>query len=516
MTELSFRIVLEVGVVALLAAAAGFFGISALQKKAWAVPDTIFGEDPDTTAFIFDGEVLLDATPDALRLLATGPSATLRGSPWTRLMTFLAPRFPDSEQKLRHLPDNGDVMLQATGRDSTLTLRAQFSSGITRIVLSDAETGLRSDLIAQRAQSDELAQLRDAVAASPYMIWREAENGDVVWANAAYLAAALHQLAPEEEIVWPLPRLIPHGTKGPRVQITLKSNTPMWFELLSFDDTSGDRLIYALPVDGTVRAENSLREFRQTLAQTFADLPIGLAIFDRQRQLVLFNPALLDLTALQPDFLSRRPTLFAFLDAMREGSMIPEPKDYRSWRKQMTDLEKAAATGVYEETWSLPSGQTYRVIGRPHPNGALALMFEDISTEMTRTRRYRADLELGQSVIDAVDEAIVVFSQSGQLVMSNAAYTDLWDHDPAGSLAEEGIASLCAHWRDGTSATPLWTEVEHFVATLGLREAWTADARLNDGRSVCCRFTPLPGGATLVGFRCALTVPEQVPALLAG
>jgi hypothetical protein len=42
-------------------------------------------------------------------------------------------------------------------------------------------------------------------------------------------------------------------------------------------------------------------------------------------------------------------------------------------------LEEEAASGLFEETWSLPGGQTYRVIGRPHPNGALAFMFEDIS-----------------------------------------------------------------------------------------------------------------------------------------
>ena len=180
------------------------------------------------------------------------------------------------------------------------------------------------------------------------------------------------------------------------------------------------RLIFALPADAAVQAETALRDFMQTLTKTFAHLHVGLAIFDQQRQLQLFNPALLDLTGLPVDFLSMRPSLLSVLDAMRDRNMIPEPKDYRGWRRQLVELEKAAASGLYEETWSLPGGQTYRVIGRPHPNGAIALMFEDISGEMLRTRRYRADLELGQSVIDQMDEAIAVFSEGGQLVMSNA------------------------------------------------------------------------------------------------
>lgn len=262
-----------------------------------------------------------------------------------------------------------------------------------------------------------------------------------------------------------------------------------------------------MPADAVVQAESSLRDFMQTLTKTFAHLPIALAIFDKHRQLALFNPALLDLSGLQPDFLSMRPTLFAFLDAMRNRNMIPEPKDYHGWRKQMMELERAAASGLYEETWSLPSGQTYRVIGRPHPNGALALMFEDISNEMSRTRRYRADLELGQSVIDAIDQALAVFSNTGVLVVSNAAYARLWGHDPASTVAESGIANLCDYWRENSAPSQNWAEAEAFASTLDDRQPLGFESRLKDGRLIDCRFTPLPGGATLASFKTA-TPPE--------
>ena len=105
-------------------------------------------------------------------------------------------------------------------------------------------------------------------------------------------------------------------------------------------------LNFALPADAEVRAEHSLRQFIQTLTKTFADLPIGLAIFDRERQLALFNPALVDLTSLGAEFLSARPTLFSFLDRLREARMIPEPKNYNTWRQQMAELEQAAASGL--------------------------------------------------------------------------------------------------------------------------------------------------------------------------
>src|SRR5690606_26502157 len=220
----------------------------------------------------------------------------------------------------------------------------------------------------------------------------------------------------------PLPQLIDlsarpaqASTSSPgsarRVQVDAGGQS-RWYDCY-LHEMSDQTVAIALPADATVRAERSLREFVQTLTKTFADLPIGLAIFDGQRQLQLFNPALIDLTQLGAEFLSGRPTLYAFLDRLREARMMPEPKDYRSWRQQMTALEQASAAGFHTETWSLPSGQTYRVTGRPHPDGAIAFLFEDISSEVSLTRRFRSELELGQEVLEALEEAVAVFQPSG-------------------------------------------------------------------------------------------------------
>ena len=128
-------------------------------------------------------------------------------------------------------------------------------------------------------------------------------------------------------------------------------------------------------------------------------------------------------------------------------------------------------------------------------------MIEDISSEITRTRRYRADLELGQSVIDSMEEAMAVFSETGILVMTNSSYPRLWDHDPAETLAGGGISALSRTWRSLTAPNGLWSEVEEFVCTVGDRERWSGEARLLDGRLITCTLTPLAAGATLVGFR---------------
>lgn len=504
--------ILAAGIVltSVLAATGGILVMSALPGRPGIPRGSIFAETGQGAIFLFDGETMIDATPGARALLGT---SHLCGTPYVKLMAYLAPHFPELETRLARLAVDGSfVLTSAPDVGQPLLLQAELRGGLARLVLIDPEANDRvpgPDPMAQRALNEELDLLRQTMARAPVLVWREREDGEVVWANAAYLLRVGEQLAPGKDLHWPLARLfdrtaVTQGVTGQRQRLALPNGTAAWFELVSFVEGTG-HLVFALPTDTAVQAENALRDFMQTLTKTFAHLPIGLAIFDQARQLQLFNPALLDLTGLPVDFLSMRPSLLSVLDAMRDRAMIPEPKDYPNWRRQMMDMEKAASSGLYEETWSLPGGQTYRVIGRPHPNGAIALMIEDISSEMLRTRRYRADLELGQSVIDQIDDAIAVFSESGALVMSNAAYAGTWGHDPAASLGDTTLRTLCNHWRALSAPSAVWADIEDFAANFGDRRAWSAEVRLLDGRLLDCRFAPLSGGATLACFRAALS-----------
>jgi PAS domain-containing protein len=513
---------------ALCLALAGLLVLAAWQARRPVQRPSLFGIGARSTVFLFDGDRLLDATPAARSLLPEADS----GRAWPDLIARLQPMFPGLAPALDGLRDAGQVTLvSGPGVVPPLVLRGEHLTGLTRLTMTDGAADGQagaSDQAACAAFQQEVKAQRAVLSRAPVLMWREDAAGAVIWANHAYLIRAVELLPPGEDLSWPLPRLFdraePRAAQAggapyaaARIKLQLAAGAE-WFDLTRVAQGE-DVLCYATAANSAVQAETSLRNFMQTLTKTFADLPIGLAIFDRSRVLQLFNPALADLTSLSPDFLISRPTLSAVLDAMRARAMIPEPKDYRSWRKQLTKLEEEAAMGIFEETWSLPGGQTYRVIGRPHPNGALAFMFEDISSEITRTRRYRADLELGQSVIDAVDESVAVFSQAGQLVMSNAAYAQLWKHDPAVLLSDAGIGTLSAWWREHSAPTLLWDDAVDFVIALGDRSAWEGEVRLLDGRLVTCRFRPLAGGATLITFAArkaepAAAVPDAAAAPL--
>ena len=396
---------------------------------------------------LFQNRRLIDATPPARNLL---DHITAPLDDWARLMQWVGPRFDDG---IAQIEGCGNGRIELVGRhgtgSATLRLTAErIGDGLLRVTIVDPQAehaGIVVDSMSQQAMEEELDLLRRALDQTPMLVWRHDGAEQVTWANAAYMRRAEAQAT--DGVSWPLPRLLDApkpvpgaGTTARRAALN-ENGIVSWFDCHAQQIAPDQTMMFALPADAAVRAERSLREFVQTLTKTFADLPIGLAIFDRQRHLQLFNPALIDLTGLPTGFLTARPTLFDLLDRLRELRMVPEPKDFRSWRQQMSILESAAATGHHVETWSLPGGQTYRVTGRPHPDGAVAFLFEDITSEISLTRKFRAELSLGATVLDGIEDALAVFASGGQMVMTNQAYRDLWE-SPATTLDD------CIHdWR---------------------------------------------------------------------
>ncbi len=458
--------------------------------------------------FLFDGDVLVDCNASARAVLAR---SITRGGDWQRLMAFLTKHFENIDEKLSQLPRLGALAeTTETSNGKAMLLQAELSGGLTKIALIDPDLADGPGValaMSHRALESEVEDLRQAVSAAPVLIWRESSMGEVTWANNAYVMLASATMTARRELSWPLPRMFDRAAtvqsaQGQRQSVAIGTGKTAWFDLMTQAEGTG-LLCFAMPVDAAVTAENTLREFMQTLSKTFAQLPIGLAIFDKDRNLQMFNPALVELTTLPPDFLIRKPSMLSVLDRMRDRNLLPEPKDYQSWRRQIIEMERAAATGLFQENWALPDGQTFRVTGRPHPNGGLALMIEDISGEMQRSRRYRSDLEISQSVIDQLEEAIIVFDQGGHLLWCNTAYSALWDHDPAASLSESTIRTITAQWKTRTAPTQIWVEIDEFIHTIGSREPWSKELRLLDGRLVTCAVAPVAAGSTMVAFRAA-------------
>ncbi|MEJ2035199.1 MAG: PAS-domain containing protein [Maritimibacter sp.] len=474
----------------------------------------------DSVVFIFDNETLLDATPAARQLLATTPQ---RGTAWTRLATLLSPRFPRLNERIIDLAEMGEMEIKSA--DDSGMLHAEWHDGVARINLTGPEAdGEASTIDGQSllAMTHELETLRRNAELAPFPMWREDSAGRITWCNRAYLDLADSFDSDTDTRPWPPhkvftlsedTRKVPAQEGNPAIHrfAISPANAPtrQWYEVSELNLEADERFFFAWPSDRLVKAETLLHEFVTTISKTFAALPIGLAIFDRKRELALFNPALLDLTLLPAEFLIAKPTIAGFLDKLRAARMIPEPRDYKSWRQQISDLVAAAENGTYEESWTLPTGQTYRVTGRPHPDGAVALLFQDISAEISVARRFRAELDAGQAALDGLAQAVAVFTAGSKLSMSNAEYTRLWGTDPAAIKTDIALADAIRIWQARCVPSPVWDKLRSFVGATGHRETWTAPLALHDGRQLTCRVVPLAHGATLVDFSLASGVGED-------
>jgi len=457
------------------------------------------------TVFLFDDGALVDATPPARRLLR---AIDRQGSDLDGLTAILARRFPDLRHQLGGLSGNAAMRVPDPVGGGEVAL--EYWDGLLRITLDDAAVGTAPiGNLAIAALQDEVGALRAIAEDAPQLIWKQDDNGQVTWANRAYLALVdtVCPVAEDGDPLWPPVPVF--GDMGPvpsaenpvvrRHVVALPGEqASRWFEVSSVRRGT-DIMHFGIDASGIVEAELAQKTFVQTLTKTFANLSIGLAIFDKERRLALFNPALLDLTGLPAPFLSARPMVHSVLDRLRDNNMLPEPKNYASWRDQVAALEAAATQGTYCETWNLPGGQTYRVTGRPHPDGAIAFLFEDISAEVSLTRSFRSELDTAQSVLDTLGEAIAVFTPAGTLSMNNVAYTAQWGGTPD-VLATADLSDELRRWQNRCATTPVWDDLRALVSGYGTRSEWSGILRLQDGRALICRFVPLSGGAMLVGF----------------
>lgn len=450
---------------------------------------------PQTTApvsentVLFRNGVLADHDYNAAELLAEIED-------WTDLRNWLHKRFEDLPE---YLPDDAtstQTYFTVNKAEDPASVRISSDAGITRVILADP-------VITQPAGRHQSLQLKSALAedhtalrGAPYPIWKTDNDGQVIWQNDACETVLKMQLGKIMEGM-DVPSE-PGKIVNSRIAITQpKGDAQTWFDVHAMA-TDHLRVYYAIDITDAVHAEAAQREFVQTLTKTFANLTTGLAIFDRNQQLALFNPALVDLTALPAEFLSGRPSLMSFFDNLRDRQVMPEPKSYSEWRTQISEMIETASDGLYQETWSLPTGVTYRVTGRPHPDGAVAFLFEDITAEISLTRRFRTQNDLRQSVMDKLEHAVAVIASNNVVIFCNAPWTEMFGVDPDTSFAELGIRDLVAICRQKFPHPEFWNTVEVQTTCKTLSHPIEETIDTETGGHLHCRLVPVAGGAALI------------------
>lgn len=437
--------------------------------------------------FLFEDELLTDHDAGAL------PDTRHELPDWQEMRQWLSGRFADLPARLDDLADEAGFCATATPPGDTARVDILRNGSTSRVTLSDPPRLCPAERHAALAERTRLADLNDALGAAPHPVWKTARDGAILWQNAAcaetFTPDTLHMNV-----------RLPEPDQTASTRFSLPGNgesAPRCFEVHS-TSRAGGIIHHATDVSKIVRAETAQREFVQTLTKTFAYLSIGLAVFDKRRRLALFNPALVDLTGLPTDFLSGQPDLMGFFDTLRNRQVMPEPRSYASWRARVNEVIESARGGLYEETWSLPNDMTYRVTGRPHPDGAIAFLFEDVTPEVTLMRRYRSQIELRQAALDLLPEAVVIIGPDGIVSFCNSAASTLLGIDPDSCFADFKVPDLMHACHHALPGAAVWPEVEAALTQGTRTEPLHAHRHIAGRGTLSYRVEVLPARARML------------------
>lgn len=373
--------------------------------------------------FLFENSRLTQSNTAALRLFGCTQTSNLS---WPDVRNVLAEFVPQIPLSLKTLKDGVRVYPEQIETHSHV-LQIDHRAPFTRVTL-------------QKKDAAEPQAPGPASMEAPFPIWALGNDGKLLWKNRAFIRAGfdshlandLHQQSGPTNGRFSL-----HGREG---------RAPRHYRLFK-NSANGNAVYYAHSAEETVAAETSRQDVVQTLGKTFAQLSTGLVVFDSSRNLVLFNPAVIDLFGFSAGFLSARPCMENFFDHMRDNCMIPEPKNYFDWRAQLSSRASDPTEPRFRENWQLPNGTSVRVTGLPNPDGGVGFLFEDISSQVSTTRRFRDELAMTQTLLDSLDDAIAAVDALGRVVFANKAFQSHWKIDPDSSFADFTISDLVAALR---------------------------------------------------------------------
>lgn len=185
---------------------------------------------------------------------------------------------------------------------------------------------------------------------------------------------------------------------------------------------------YAIDVEEVERARQAFRRFAETQRDTLDRLSAAVAQFADDRGLVFCNQPFQQMFGLKPEWVAERPDFDRLLDRMREANRLPETRDFPAWKAERRQWF-LSAEGAIEETWILPGGQHFRLVGQLLPDGGLIIILEDRTEQAQLASARDTLLRVRTATLDNLFEAIGVFESNGRLSTWNRRFREVWDFE---------------------------------------------------------------------------------------
>ena len=453
---------------------------------------------------------------------------------------FLGPEAAAARDAVNRLEMTGepvDMLVYAT--DGTpYELIGQPAGALIRLVLRDAhllDDKLR-DAEARVVAADtalnqhEWAQktLIGLIDEAPIIAWNRTAAGEINW-SAGEIRGRSGAVSADQAVDLIVARtklnrqpVLAGQPQKSRIEIVVNDGAEtVSLHVIEIVRQDSSRIGFATDAGTAASAERTLTRFVQTMTETFAHLTVGLAIFDRNQTLALFNPALVQMWQVEPAWLARRPSLRDIIDELRATRRLPELQDFHKWRTRLIELFENTEAADYEELWHLADGSNIRVLARPHPHGSLAFIFDDVTERMRLEQRYRHSIDLlRRATLDRLTEGIAVFGANGLLQFVNQAFHEIWGTDSETVYAAMHARQLVTLCEEMTMEPEVWHRLHGYITGEENRRAWTARLTMGSHRVLTARFAPLPDGSTMAVFaditdseRIAIALNERTEAL---
>jgi len=223
----------------------------------------------------------------------------------------------------------------------------------------------------------------------------------------------------------------------------------------------------------------------------------GVVQFDADRTLSFFNQPFAVMAQLDAEFLAEKPEFDRLLERMRENGRLPEVRDFPAWKAERRDWFTSTAE-VLTEDWILASGDHWRIVAQPLPDGGVRMIVED-RTEQVRLASARDTLlRVRTATFDNLFEAISVFASDGRLYLWNKRFSEVWELDEQWlsehPRVDELVPAMARRLVNPTAAAQVREMVR---STTSGRRSGTGRVSMTDGRHFEYAAVPLPDGNAL-------------------
>jgi PAS domain-containing protein len=233
-----------------------------------------------------------------------------------------------------------------------------------------------------------------------------------------------------------------------------------------------------------------------------AKIETGCVVFGENARLVYYNPAFLTLFPVKEEWCASKPTLTETLYELRNLGMLPEKRDFATFRSNLTGhFEPGEAP--YREEWVLPTGQTLKVEGQQLPGDYVALTFQDLTELKTTEARFHTERADGRTILDQFEQPVACFDPCGDMTAANRAFQRLWKLDQR-TETPFTIKDLACRGEVATGVSPVWGNLRSFATGTLQRSKTRSEIATEMDVTMTCQYAPLPSQGTVVSFHTSM------------